>query len=88
MSSLGKKIIKSLKEANEQGFVTLQTSPDVAVLRQKLKLSQRAFSESYRINPETLKSWEQHKREPDSISKAYLKCIEKNPKLIKKLVNS
>jgi hypothetical protein len=29
-----------------------------------------------------------HKREPDSISRAYLKCIEKDPKIIKKLVNS
>lgn len=88
MSSLGKKLIRVAKEANKKGLVTLQVSPNVVELRQKLKLSQREFAEVYRINPETLKSWEQRKRKPDSISKAYLKCIEKNPKLIKKLVNS
>lgn len=31
---------------------------------------------------------EQHKRAPDSISRAYLKCIAKNPKIIEQLVNS
>ena len=88
MSSLGKKILGAVKEADKKGLVTLQVSPDVAELRKQLKLSQREFSACYRINPETLKSWEQHKREPDSISKAYLKCIKQNPRLIKKLVNS
>jgi putative transcriptional regulator len=69
-------------------LITLQASPDVATLRKGLKLSQKGFAETYRIHPETLKKWEQHKRNPDSISCAYLKCIEKNPEMIKKLVNS
>lgn len=88
MSSLGKKIVRAVKEASKKGLVTLSVSPDVAKLREKLNLSQQKFAEVYRINPETLKSWEQRKRRPDSISKAYLKCIEKDPKRIKKLVNS
>ncbi len=88
MSKLGKKMLEAVKEADKKGLVTLQSSPNVAEIRKQLKLSQREFAHQYRINPETLKSWEQHKREPDSISRAYLKCIEKNPRLIKKLVNS
>ena len=88
MSKVGKMLIEAVKEAKEKGLVTLQTSPDVAHLRKSLKLSQKKFSETYHINPETLKKWEQHKREPDSISRAYLKCIEKDPQIIKKLVNS
>ncbi len=67
--------------------MTLQTSPDVGKLRKKLKLSQREFSIVYHINIETLGEWEQHQRNPDSISRAYLKCIQKNPALIQELVN-
>jgi putative transcriptional regulator len=87
MSKLGKKLITILKEAKKKGVVTLQTSPDVGKLRKKLKLSQREFSAIYHINIETLRKWEQHKRDPDTISRAYLKCIQHNPKMIRDLVN-
>lgn len=88
MSKLGKALIGAIEEAKKTGLVTLEASPDVAKLRKTLKLSQRKFAEVYHINPETLKKWEQHKREPDSISRLYLKCIKKNPEIIKQLVNS
>lgn len=87
MSKLGKELISTLSEAKKKGLVTLQTSPDVAKLRKKLKLSQREFSIIYHINIETLRKWEQHQRDPDSISRAYLKCIQNDPKIIKRLVN-
>lgn len=87
MTTLGKDIISALKEAKKKGLVTLQTSPDVGKLRKKLKLSQREFSAVYHINIETLRKWEQGQRDPDSISRAYLKCIQNNPKLIRELVN-
>jgi putative transcriptional regulator len=87
MSKLGKDLIAALKEAKKKGFVTLETSPDVKMLRKKLKLSQREFSVVYHINIETLRKWEQHQRDPDTISRAYLKCIQKNPELIRELVN-
>lgn len=88
MSKVGKALIEAIEDAKATGLVTLQVSPDVAALRKHLKLTQRQFSKIYRINSETLKKWEQHKREPDSISRAYLKCIAKNPEVIKRLVNS
>jgi putative transcriptional regulator len=87
MSKIGKDLISALNEAKKKGFVTLQTSPDVAKIRKKLKLSQREFSALYHINIETLRKWEQHQRDPDSISRAYLKCIQNNPALIRELVN-
>lgn len=87
MSKLGKDLISALKEAKKKGFVTLETSPDVGVLRKKLKLSQREFSAIYHINIETLRKWEQHQRDPDTISRAYLKCIQMDPILIRDLVN-
>jgi putative transcriptional regulator len=87
MSKIGKDLINALKEAKKKGFVTLQTSPDVAKIRKKLKLSQREFSAIYHINIETLRKWEQHQRDPDSISRAYLTCIQNDPILIQELVN-
>jgi DNA-binding transcriptional regulator YiaG len=88
MSKLGKKIINAIKDANKKGLVTLKATPDTSLLRKKLKLSQLQFAKTYRINPETLKKWEQHKRIPDSISRAYLKCIAGHPQAIERLVNS
>ena len=87
MSKLGKNLIGALKEAKKKGLVTLQTSPDVGKLRKKLRLSQREFSTIYHINIETLRKWEQHQRDPDTISRAYLKCIQNGPELIHNLVN-
>jgi putative transcriptional regulator len=88
MSKIGKALISAVKDAKKRGMVKLHASPNVAALRKKLKLTQQKFAEKYHINPETIKKWEQHKREPDSISRAYLKCIEKNPAIIDQLVNS
>lgn len=87
MSKLGKDLIKAFKEAKKKGLVTLQTSPDVGKLRKTLKLSQREFSVIYHINIETLRKWEQHQREPDTISRPYLKCIQNDPHVIRDLVN-
>ena len=87
MSKIGKALISSLEEALEKGFIAVQASPDVAKMRKKLKLSQREFSAIYRINIETLRKWEQHQREPDSISRAYLTCIKNAPEVIRELVN-
>ncbi len=87
MSKPGKELRSALKEAKKKGLVTLQTSPDVSKLRKKLKMSQREFSVIYHINIETLRKWEQHQRDPDSISRAYLKCIQNDPILIRNLVN-
>lgn len=87
MSKLGKNLIGAIKEAKKKGLETLSTSPNVQKIRKQLRLSQREFSETYHINIETLRKWEQGTRMPDSISRAYLKCIMNNPKLINELVN-
>ena len=68
MSELGKDLISALKEAKKKGLVTLQTLSDVGKLRKKLKLTQCEFSTHYHINIVTLRKWEQHQRDPDTIS--------------------
>lgn len=88
MSKLGETLIDAIEDAKINGLITLQASPNIKGIRRSLKLSQLSFAKTYRINPETIKKWEQNKRRPDSVSLAYLKCIEKNPEVIKQLVNS
>lgn len=51
-------------------------------VRQSTGLSQTQFSTTYEIPLATLKNWEQGRREPDETSLAYLKVIEKMPRLI------
>lgn len=88
MSELGKELINALKEAQKKGLQDLHPSPNVKKLRLKLHLTQNQFAELYHLNPETIKKWEQEKRVPDSISRAYLKCIIKAPKTIARIVNA
>ena len=86
MSLLGKKLIDAVEESRKKGLISLKATPNIKQLRKTLHLSQKAFSDYYKINLETLKAWEQQKRQPDSISRIYLKCIEKAPKTILRLV--
>ena len=88
MSELGKKLISAIKGIKKNGLIPLEATPDIAALRKRLNLSQQEFAQTYCINTETLKKWEQHKRVPDSISRAYLKCIVKQPEYIERIVNS
>lgn len=88
MSKVGAKLIAAIEEAKEEGLVTLEATPDVATLRKKLHLSQSEFSKKYRIGLENIKKWEQHKREPDSVSRAYLLCIQNDPVTMARLVRS
>ncbi len=90
MSTLGKRLIAALKEAHEKkdGLTRLYPSADVAALRRRLELSQREFAELFQINLETLRTWEQGKRKPDSVSSAFLRCIEKDPFTIQNLLHS
>jgi putative transcriptional regulator len=88
MSKVGEKLIAALMEAKEEGLVSLEATPDVAKLRKKLNLSQSEFSRTYRIGLESIKKWEQHKREPESASRAYLLCIQNDPVTMAHLVRS
>ena len=51
-------------------------------LRWKLKLSQTAFAQTFRIPLGTLRDWEQHRREPDQAARAYLDVIAHEPEAV------
>jgi putative transcriptional regulator len=55
---------------------------DLIRLRQRLGLSQAAFADRFRINLRTLQDWEQGRRVPEEIARAYLKVIGRNPEIV------
>ena len=57
---------------------------DVKAIREKLEMTQEAFSETFAIPVSTLKKWEAGNRIPEGPAKAYLTVIEKNPGAVKK----
>jgi putative transcriptional regulator len=47
--------------------------------RERLGLTQAAFAERFHIELRTLQDWEQARRVPDQVARAYLRVIERNP---------
>ena len=74
-------------------FVHEVTFNEHKTFKRETKLDEKSHFEAalravvYHINIETLRKWGQGQRDPDSISRAYLTCIQNDPVLIKELVN-
>jgi putative transcriptional regulator len=49
-------------------------------IRTKLKMSQREFSDRFGIPIETIRHWEQGRRQPDRAAMAFYQVLEKQPK--------
>lgn len=62
----------------------------IALLPRKARLasglSQREFSKIYNIPLDTIRDWEQGRKEPDMAAKAYLKVIEHDPEQVRKFL--
>ncbi len=57
---------------------------DVRAIRTRLRLTQRAFAARFGFSINTLRHWEQGKREPEGPTRAYLLVIERAPKAVEK----
>jgi putative transcriptional regulator len=57
-------------------------------VRWKLGMSQGDFAEAFHIPVGTLRDWEQHRCEPDHAAQAYLKVIARNPKAVRKALET
>ena len=56
------------------------------VLRQRLGMTQRQFSETFAIPIGTLRDWEQHRSTPDAPALALLRAIEREPQTMTRLL--
>jgi putative transcriptional regulator len=54
--------------------------------RERLGLSQRDFATRYAINLRRLQDWEQGRFAPDSAMLAYLKVIEREPEMVRRIL--
>jgi putative transcriptional regulator len=57
-------------------------SSEVLTVRMRLGLSQAAFAKRFHINLRTLQDWEQGRRAPEELARAYLRVIGRNPDLV------
>jgi putative transcriptional regulator len=63
------------------------TSARIARIRDGLRLSQVVFAMALNVSPETVRAWEQGKREPDGAALRLLQIAEQHPEWIMETVS-
>ena len=66
----------------EEALRKFKRVPNVTAIRKTLHLSQREFSDRFRIPIGTVRDWEQHRSEPDHAACSYLRVIEAEPDVV------
>jgi putative transcriptional regulator len=59
---------------------------DVKAVRMKTGLSQAVFASTYGLSAATLRDWEQNRKMPERTAQLYLRVIEAEPEVVKKVV--
>jgi putative transcriptional regulator len=95
--SVAKDIRRGLKEALAYARGEVDTSEyrvhvphdiDVRAIRTKLKMTQAEFAGQFGFSVNTLRHWEQGKRQPEGAARAYLIVIERAPKTVRKVLRA
>ena len=60
---------------------------DVKKVREKFKFSQAQFAAFFGISKRTLQQWEQHRSEPNTMARNFLRVIEVDPKLVQRALS-
>src|SRR5690242_21704296 len=63
-------------------------APRIAMVRERLQLSQPVFAAVLNVSPETVKKWEQGAREPDGAALRLLELAETHPEWIAERVTA
>ena len=96
MSKLADSIRRGLKEsiayardaAEKRSYrVHVPTIVDVRAIRAKLGMTQEQFAGRFGFSVNTLRHWEQGKRQPEGPTRAYLIVIERAPKAVQKALH-
>lgn len=79
----GMKDVESYLAGEREGFkVTVPTAVNVKAIRQRLHMTQAAFSESFGFSLDAVKHWEGGRRVPETAARAYLTVIDKAPETV------
>ena len=68
--------------------VHVPTAIDVRAIRTKLGLTQAEFARRFGFSVNTLRHWEQGKRQPEGPTRAYLIVIDRAPKAVQKALQA
>jgi putative transcriptional regulator len=75
-------------EAKESAYrVHIPALIDVRAIRTKLGMTQEEFAGRFGFSVNTLRHWEQGKRQPEGPTRAYLLVIERAPKAVQKALH-
>jgi putative transcriptional regulator len=72
------------KEPGNAYRVHVPKQVDVKAIRTKLRMTQQTFAARFGFSVNTLRHWEQGKRQPEGPTRAYLLVIERAPEAVKK----
>ncbi len=61
---------------------------DVRAIRDKLGMTQEEFAARFGFSVNTLRHWEQGKRQPEGAARAYLLVIDRAPKAVQKALRA
>jgi putative transcriptional regulator len=67
-------------------FSKMRRVSRVKVLRQRLDMTQMQFADAFHLPITTLRDWEQHRSTPDAPARALLLAIERDPKVMQRLL--
>jgi len=91
MSKAGDSILRGAREAlayargEDEGFVAhVPEQVDVRALRKRTGLSQTKFAMIYGFALETLRNWEQGRRQPEACARALLVVIDREPEAVRR----
>lgn len=68
--------------------VYIPTEIDVKAIREKLDLTQVQFAARFGFSVNTLRHWEQGKRQPEGPTRAYLIVIDRTPKTVERALRA
>ena len=97
MSKVAKSIRRGLEEALAYGRgeaderryrVHVPVRIDVRAIRTKLGMTQAQFAGNFGFSINTLRHWEQGKRQPEGPTRAYLLVIARAPKAVRKALRA
>jgi len=62
--------------------VVVPNDIDVKAIRKKLNMTQEIFSLTFGVPITTLRKWEQKRRQPERLSRAFFKVLEHSPETV------
>lgn len=77
----------TLKELRQFKRVHPPKKVNVKKIREMLHLTQEEFSAYFGISKRTVQQWEQHRSEPSTLARNFLRVIERNPLAVQQALN-